>query len=99
MPDILSLTTARNRFSHPKACPILRSILLKIEFYEDFRYLRQNMFNVTQYVVMALLEHLRHLQAGDSGTALPLTSLTSIRISCIYSALLLNHDKLAGTLP
>ena len=70
MPDILSLTTARNRFSHPKACPILRSILLKIEFYEDFRYLRQNMFNVTQYVVMALLEPLRHLQAGDSGLKL-----------------------------
>lgn len=70
MPDILSLTTARNRFSHPKACPILRSILLKIEFYEDFRYLRQNMFNVTQYVVMALLEHLLHLQAGDSGLKL-----------------------------
>lgn len=70
MADILSLTTARNRFSHPKACPILHSILLKIEFYEVFRYLRQNMFNVTQYVVMALLEHLRHLQAGDSGLKL-----------------------------
>ena len=55
------------RFSHPKACPILRSILLKIEFYEVLRYLRQNMFNVTQYVVMALLEHFGNLQAGDSG--------------------------------
>lgn len=70
MSDILSLTTARNRFSHPKACPILRSILLKIEFYEVFRYLRQNSVNILQDVLVLLLEHLRHLQAGDSGNGL-----------------------------
>lgn len=58
--------------SHREAEIVFQFILgrLKIQPSEDFRYLRQNMFNVTQYVVMALLEHLRHLQAGDSGNGL-----------------------------
>ncbi len=40
---------------------------LKIEFDEYFRYLRQNLLDVTQHIVMPLPENLRHLQAGDGG--------------------------------
>lgn len=40
---------------------------LKIEFDEYFRYLRQNLLDVTQHIVMPLPENLRRLQAGDGG--------------------------------
>ena len=39
----------------------------KIGFDEDFRYLRQNVFDFTQHMVMPLPENFRHLQAGDGG--------------------------------
>lgn len=50
-----------------KAGMIALFVFLKIGFYEDFRYLRQNLFDVTQHMVMPLPENLRHLQAGDGG--------------------------------
>lgn len=50
-----------------KACLIRGFVLLKIEFYEDFRWLRQNVFDFTQHMVMPLPENLRHLQSGDGG--------------------------------
>lgn len=52
---------------HTKASTVALFVLPKIGFYEDFRYLRQNLFDVTQHMVMSLPENLRHLQAGDGG--------------------------------
>lgn len=51
----------------PTASPVLGFILLKIEFYGDFRCLRHNLLDITQHIVMPLPENLRHLQAGDGG--------------------------------
>lgn len=39
----------------------------KIGFDEDFKRLRQNVFDFTQHMVMPLPENLRHLQSGDGG--------------------------------
>lgn len=50
-----------------KNCPVARFILLKIQFYEDFRLLRQKLLDVTQHISMLLPENLRHLQSGDGG--------------------------------
>ena len=43
---------------------------LKIELPEDFRYLRQNLLDVAQNILVLLPENLRHLQAGDGGNLL-----------------------------
>lgn len=50
-----------------KASTVARFILLKIQFYEDFRLLRQKLLDVTQHISMLLPENLRHLQSGDGG--------------------------------
>ncbi len=58
--------------SHREAEIVFQFILgrLKIQPSEDFRYLRQNSVSILQDVLVLLLEHLRHLQAGDSGNGL-----------------------------
>lgn len=50
-----------------KNCPLFGFIASKIGFNEDFRRLRQNVFDFTQHMVMPLPENLRHLQSGDGG--------------------------------
>lgn len=53
--------------AYVKASTVARFILLKIQFYEDFRLLRQKLLDVTQHISMLLPENLRHLQSGDGG--------------------------------
>lgn len=53
--------------AYVKNCPLFGFIASKIGFNEDFRRLRQNVFDFTQHMVMPLPENLRHLQSGDGG--------------------------------